>query len=109
MTVDYFYGELAKRLIRARELGAQSQKKAAEFLGVDRTTLSKWEHGHTQPSIQQLFMLADFYSVSVEWLAFGLGQHQRFVVYDDERRFIEKFRSLSPIQQNAFLELFSAV
>lgn len=33
-----------------------------------KSTFSKWEHGSTEPSFQNIVPVADFFNVSVDWL-----------------------------------------
>ena len=46
-------------------------EKMAEDLGISRQTLNKWNTGRTEPSGKNLNLLAKYFDVSVEWLAFG--------------------------------------
>lgn len=43
-----------------------SQKEAAEFLGVSRQAVSKWERGITVPSTENLMALGELYQVPLE-------------------------------------------
>lgn len=64
------------RLLRsARNL---SQVDLANALGVTKQSISNWENNNIQPSIDMLIRMADFFSVSTDYLL-GL----------DQRRFIE--------------------
>ena len=45
-----------------------TQKGLAEKLNISLKTISHWETGYTEPSVAQLIMLADFYSVSIDEL-----------------------------------------
>ena len=47
-------------------------EKMAEDLGISRQTLNKWNTGRTEPSGKNLNLLAKYFDVSVEWLAFGM-------------------------------------
>lgn len=44
------------------------QRQLAEKLNVSMQTLSHWETGYTEPSIQQLIALADFFDTTVDEL-----------------------------------------
>ena len=44
------------------------QKDIAELLGVERTTYVKYESGVSEPNINTLLRLADYYEVSVDYL-----------------------------------------
>lgn len=45
-----------------------SQKELAEKLGVSPTNIYNYEIGRTQPSIEWLIKIADFFDVSVDYL-----------------------------------------
>lgn len=55
-----------KELRTARKL---YQKDLAEFLQVDRTTYAKYETGDSEPPLASLIALADFYGVTLDYLA----------------------------------------
>lgn len=56
------------RLRKLREKKNVTQKQVADFLGVDRTTYTKYEKGDTEPSNLIQGKLADFFEVSVDYL-----------------------------------------
>jgi len=64
-----------KQLRMARNL---SQVELAKALGVTKQSISNWENNNIQPSIDMLIRIADFFSVSTDFLL-GL----------DERKYIE--------------------
>lgn len=45
-----------------------SQKQLAEKLNTTFKTISHWETGYTEPSIQQLIALADFFDTTIDEL-----------------------------------------
>jgi len=55
-----------KRLIEARRASGRTQEQIAEFVGVDRTTLGKWERGESTPQPNQLVRYADAVGVSMQ-------------------------------------------
>lgn len=61
---------LAERLKEAREKKGFSQDAVAESLGIKsgKQTISRWERGLAEPSIAQLFTMAELFEVSVAWL-----------------------------------------
>ena len=56
------------RLKQAREMNGFTQLEAAEETNIQRYLISNYETGRTQPDLETLGKLADFYCVSVDWL-----------------------------------------
>ena len=58
-------------MLRLAELRAQegvSQKKLAEDLHMSAGNLCDWEKGRTEPDIERLIKLADYFDVSLDYL-----------------------------------------
>ncbi len=62
---------LQKNLIAARKKKKITQQVAADFLGIQQCTLSKYENGKLEPDIETVCKIALFYGVSTDWL-FGI-------------------------------------
>lgn len=63
----------AKKLKDARKSAGYTQIEAAINLNIPNTTLANYELGRTEPDIETLGKLADFYEVSLDWLI-GTGK-----------------------------------
>jgi phage repressor protein C with HTH and peptisase S24 domain len=59
------------RIAEARRAAGFSQKKLAETLGVGQSTVSQWESGTTQPSVEMFEQLAGLLKAEPAALAFG--------------------------------------
>jgi len=59
------------RLKHARKNKRLTQNEVAEQLGVDFTTVSKYENDKSQPDNETLRELAGLYEVSIDWLLTG--------------------------------------
>lgn len=66
--------ENIKQLRLARNL---SQVDLANFLGVTKQSISNWENNNIQPSIDMLIRLAQFFSVSTDYIL-GLD-HRKYI------------------------------
>ncbi len=58
-------------MINLRELRlarGKTQKDMAEYLGIDRTTYVKYETGSSEPNIEAINKLADYFSVTTDYL-----------------------------------------
>ena len=60
--------KLSEKIYYCRKKSGQSQEALAEKLGVSRQAISKWETGESEPEISKLKLLAEIFSVSVDWL-----------------------------------------
>jgi transcriptional regulator with XRE-family HTH domain len=62
----------ASRLKKARENTGFTQRDIENELKIKQSTLASYEIGRTEPDIETLGKLADFYGVSTDWL-YGIG------------------------------------
>ena len=58
----------ASKLIKAREKTGFTQREVSKETNIPRSTIANYELGRTQPDIENLGILADFYGVSLDWL-----------------------------------------
>lgn len=56
------------KLKQARENTGFTQREIEKEIKIKQSTLAGYETGRTQPDIENLGKLADFYGVSVDWL-----------------------------------------
>lgn len=57
-----------QRLKQARKEAKKTQDQVAKILGLDYSTISKYENNHSQPDNETLTKLADYFGVSVDYL-----------------------------------------
>ena len=62
-----------KRLRHARELRGLTQREIAEFFGIKRPNISKWEADEYMPEAEKLPALCELLGVSADWLQAGKG------------------------------------
>ena len=65
----------AEKLKDARKNTGYTQAEVAEELKIPRTTIANYETGRTEPDIETLGKLADYYNVSSDWLI-GTGKRK---------------------------------
>lgn len=63
----------SQKLKKAREKTGFTQEETSLETGIPRSTIANYESGRTEPDIENLGTLADFYQVSVDWLIGTLG------------------------------------
>ena len=62
------------------------QKDVAKYLGVDRTTYVKYERGDSEPSIDIIKKLANYFDVTVDFL---VGEEKKTNTLDEQLSGIE--------------------
>ena len=62
---------LGKTIARLRKSKGLTQAKFADMIHVTQGAISQWETGRTSPDVQQMFILADFFGITVEELSTG--------------------------------------
>ncbi|QEH50631.1 helix-turn-helix domain-containing protein [Histophilus somni] len=80
-------------------------KQIADILKLTPKAVSKWFNAETMPSTANTYVLADFLSVTPEWLTFGDVKN-----FDKNATFVEVVKSfyyplLSPVQAGYFTEV----
>lgn len=58
-------------MLRLKELrlrDKKTQKELAAFLGIDRTTYTKYETEASEPNLETLIALADYFDVPLDYL-----------------------------------------
>ncbi len=62
-----------QRLKKARKDTGFTQMETSKETGIPQSTLANYESGRTQPDIETLGTLIDFYNASAEWIL-GTGK-----------------------------------
>lgn len=97
-------------MLRLRELRIQKgldQKDIAVLLNIGKGTISNWEVGRTEPSIEYLTRLAKYFEVSIDYLI-GNSNEMGVIEIDtnlsnDEQELINLYRKLSFGDKNQLL------
>lgn len=77
-----------------------SQDEVAQKLGVHNTTYGNWELGKTEPGIETLIKLADFYHTTIdELVGRPTSLINKMILSDLERSIIEKVLTMDTKQQ----------
>ena len=58
--------QYVNQLAAWRERAGYSQQEVADYLGIDRSSLSYYEQGKTQPNAQVMILLCFLYHISAE-------------------------------------------
>ena len=66
----------ASKLKKARENTGFTQREISKETKIPQSTIANYETGRTEPDIENLGILADFYGVSTDWLIGTNGNNQ---------------------------------
>lgn len=69
-----FNNEFGSKIKEQRKMRMLSQKDVATYLNVTPTQISDIENGKTAPSFQRAIMLANFFNISLDYLA-GISEN----------------------------------
>ncbi len=108
---------LSEKLKELRKQAGKTQTQVANVLGIQYFTLGKWEQGRAEPSSEDLIKLADYYSVSIDYL-FGreddlgnvkIGENVANNLSKSEREIIELYNKLDGYQQQDVVAMLRAL
>ena len=85
-----------KFIERIEAMGVQ-RKSISRDLGIPEQTISNWKTRDKAPKSEELFKIAKYLNVSMEWLLTGEERH------DEIPADLLKFRDLSLLQTKSFL------
>ena len=71
------------RLLELRQEKGLTQRQVAKALFVSQGTYNNWENGRTQPSIEQLIALSDFFGESIDYI---VGNSKEFPPKNEEKK-----------------------
>lgn len=71
-----YYEGFPSKLKKARIDTGFTQREIERETGIKQPSIANYETGRTQPDIETLGILADFYGVSVDWLIGTKGGKQ---------------------------------
>ncbi|MBO4939874.1 MAG: helix-turn-helix transcriptional regulator [Clostridia bacterium] len=99
------------RLLELRTEKGLSQREMARELQVSQGTYNNWENGRTQPSIEQLILLSNFFSVSVDYLVGNTDEYGmvcvKLDITEEEKTLLKHFRSLRQDAKDALLQFLN--
>jgi transcriptional regulator with XRE-family HTH domain len=75
-----------EQLQTLRKAKGLSQEKLAEFLGISRQAVAKWEVGHSYPDIANLILLSEFFKVSIDKLVNDYEENCRLCIKENKEK-----------------------
>lgn len=73
------------KLSELRNEKGLTQREIAKIFSISQGTYNNWENGKTQPSIEQLVAIADFFGVSIDYLVGREGEDGIIACAKDDR------------------------
>lgn len=73
-----------EQLQTLRKAKGLSQEKLAEFLGISRQSVAKWEVGQSYPDIARLIALSEFFKVSIDKLVNDYEENCRLSIEENK-------------------------
>ena len=101
------------RLLELRTEKELSQRNMAKLLNISQGTYNNWENGNTQPCIEQLIALAQFFDVTVDYLVGNADEFANATVQKrlnrDEETMLSLYSALPEQAKSAVKTLMSAI
>ncbi len=86
-----------------------SQREMAKVFNVSQGTYNNWENGKTQPSIEQLISISNYFQVSIDYLVGNDNQDYSFRQNSpDEDKFLSLYNNANSEIKNAVLSILTA-
>lgn len=93
--------DFKEKIKELRKNNGYFQKDIAKALNIEINTYGAWERGNSEPSIDIIRKLADFYNVSTDYLFDREEEDGRIIIQEpelpsDEKKLLEEYRALPP-------------
>ena len=85
-----------------------SQKDLAEILGISQQTIASWEIGRTEPSNDNLKMIANYFNVTTDYLL-GNEKESTPPITNEEKTLLADFKSLTVEGKHTLLNVLSSL
>ena len=99
------FGETLKVLRQRNNL---KQEQLAKKMGVKQYVISGWEIGRSEPSMREIFKLADIFKVSIDKLL-GRVKLDRYEGDEQLDYMIDLFHSLNKSQKKEFVLIMQSI
>ncbi len=87
------------RLKELRKFENKTQQEIAQFLNMTQVSYGRYELETSEPTLQTLCKLADYYKVSLDYLVGRDFANDFGYMSDDEKGMVRGFRQLNKINQ----------
>lgn len=87
------------KLKELRKEKSLNQEDLSKFLNIAKSTYCGYELGTSEPNMETLIKLADFYNVTLDYLVGRQYNNDIGYLNEQERMLLEDFKKLNPINQ----------
>ncbi len=94
---------MVKNLRNLREQSKKSQRQVAKELNINYGTYFGWENGDTQPNIENLKKLADYFGVSIDYLVDRQFKNDIGYITNEQHKAITAYLALNESSQDKVL------
>lgn len=104
------YKLIGKRLNQARISKEISLEAAGNKIGVNKSTVQRWENGNVEKfKIPLLEILADFYDVNVQWLLGHDVPMKNYSTLDNKLKESEKYMEINNLDKIALIPVYNNI
>lgn len=96
-----------KNLKFLRKRKGLSKAKLAEILGINQQSINAYENRGTEPDVESLIKISDYFNTSIDFLVGRLDATHRFDLTKDEELLLKVYRKLSPPLKSNVYEIMT--
>lgn len=93
-----------KNLIDLRKQNKKTQSEIAKYLNLTTAGYNKYEINKTEPSIENLKKLADYYNVSLDYLVGREFASKYAYLTENEKNLLDIFREMTEDNQQVYYQ-----
>ena len=97
------------RLKELRKENKKTQLELAEYLNTTSQSYGRYELGTSEPTIETLCKIADYYKVSLDYLVGRAFSNEFGYMKDSEKSLVVAFRQLSEVNQLKVISFISGI
>ena len=96
-------------LKKLRLSNKKTQQEMAKYLNIKQSSYQSYESGDSEPSIERLIKLADYYNVTLDYLVGRPFSNDVGYLTDDQREFVKLFLQLKELDQAKVYGIVSGI
>jgi len=98
------------RLLELRNERGFTQRQLAKEFFISQGTYNNWENGNTEPSVEQIIRIAEFFGVTTDFLLGKSSEEQSCLPQQNNKyRFLQQYEDAPEEVQQAILILLENV